>query len=146
MSKSFRDLVELINKKKQKGETLKPVSKGEQDFAKMHRVEITPHPHADDSTVNARKMKKAKHEAVEYEAIEEDVASSLKAIAKSNKGGNVVFENKDSVPVDPRLAKRMVEAMSKMKKDNAETFRKKINMNVESFLKMVDFVERGAKQ
>ena len=83
----------------------------------------------------------------EEEQIEmnEDVFSSLKALASSNKSGNLKFKNGETGLVNSKSAGKIVDAYNKLSPENAKQMKSKMNSDVVGFMKVLHFVDKSAK-
>jgi hypothetical protein len=83
----------------------------------------------------------------EEEQIEmnEDVFSSLKALASSNKSGNLKFKNGETGLVNSKSAGKIVDAYNKLSPENAKQMKIKMNSDVVGFMKVLHFVDKSAK-
>ena len=83
----------------------------------------------------------------EEEQIEmnEDVFSSLKALASSNKSGNLKFKNGETGLVNSKSAGKIVDAYNKLSPENAKQMKAKMNSDVVGFMKVLHFVDKSAK-
>jgi len=84
---------------------------------------------------------------IEEEQIEmnEDVFSSLKALASSNKSGNLKFKNGETGLVNSQSAGKIVDAYNKLSPENAKQMKAKMNSDVVGFMKVLHFVDKSAK-
>ena len=86
-------------------------------------------------------------QVAEEEQIEmnEDVFSSLKALASSNKSGNLKFKNGETGLVNSQSAGKIVDAYNKLSPENAKQMKSKMNSDVVGFMKVLHFVDKSAK-
>lgn len=91
--------------------------------------------------------KEKKQGVAEEEQIEmnEDVFSSLKALASSNKSGNLKFKNGETGLVNSQSAGKIVAAYNKLSPENAKQMKTKMNSDVVGFMKVLHFVDKSAK-
>jgi len=75
----------------------------------------------------------------------EDVFSSLKALASSNKSGNLKFKNGETGLVNSKSAGKIVDAYNKLSPENAKQMKAKMNSDVVGFMKVLHFVDKSAK-
>jgi predicted secreted protein len=75
----------------------------------------------------------------------EDVFSSLKALASSNKSGNLKFKNGETGLVNSKSAGKIVDAYNKLSPENAKQMKLKMNSDVVGFMKVLHFVDKSAK-
>ena len=144
--------------------------KGEQDFRDAHGMDVQiKSDKLKDNDHFSPNMKPATHRAdgekqpvrqgsssqpgptklfqVKEEQIEmnEDVFSSLKALASSNKSGNLKFKNGETGLVNSQSAGKIVAAYNKLSPENAKQMKTKINSDVVGFMKVLHFVDKSAK-
>ena len=84
-------------------------------------------------------------EEVEQIEMNEDVFSSLKALASSNKSGNLKFKNGETGLVNSQSAGKIVAAYNKLSPENAKQMKVKMNSDVVGFMKVLHFVDKSAK-
>jgi predicted transcriptional regulator len=103
---------------------------------------------AKDALKDAAKLRK-KHgiqsEDIEQIEMNEDVFSSLKALASSNKSGNLKFKNGETGLVNSQSAGKIVAAYNKLSPENAKQMKIKMNSDVVGFMKVLHFVDKSAK-
>ena len=96
-------------------------------------------------------MKSVKEEA---EFIDENINSlirkskllkRLQEITKKNKPGAVSFKDKDTMTVEPKDAKDIMEVLKKLTSRNAGSMVTKMENGVPGFMNMLDFAKRMAK-
>ena len=144
--------------------------KGEQDFRDAHGMDVQIKSNKlKDNDHFSPNMKPATHRAdgekqpvrqgsssqpgptklfqVKEEQIEmnEDVFSSLKALASSNKSGNLKFKNGETGLVNSQSAGKIVAAYNKLSPENAKQMKVKMNSDVVGFMKVLHFVDKSAK-
>ena len=144
--------------------------KGEQDFRDAHGMDVQIKSNKlKDNDHFSPNMKPATHRAdgekqpvrqgsssqpgptklfqVKEEQIEmnEDVFSSLKALASSNKSGNLKFKNGETGLVNSQSAGKIVAAYNKLSPENAKQMKTKMNSDVVGFMKVLHFVDKSAK-
>ena len=144
--------------------------KGEQDFRDAHGMDVQiKSDKLKDNDHFSPNMKPATHRAdgekqpvrqgsssqpgptklfqVKEEQIEmnEDVFSSLKALASSNKSGNLKFKNGETGLVNSQSAGKIVAAYNKLSPENAKQMKSKMNSDVVGFMKVLHFVDKSAK-
>ena len=144
--------------------------KGEQDFRDAHGMDVQiKSDKLKDNDHFSPNMKPATHRAdgekqpvrqgsssqpgptklfqVKEEQIEmnEDVFSSLKALASSNKSGNLKFKNGETGLVNSQSAGKIVAAYNKLSPENAKQMKTKMNSDVVGFMKVLHFVDKSAK-
>ena len=144
--------------------------KGEQDFRDAHGMDVQiKSDKLKDNDHFSPNMKPATHRAdgekqpvrqgsssqpgptklfqVKEEQIEmnEDVFSSLKALASSNKSGNLKFKNGETGLVNSQSAGKIVAAYNKLSPENAKQMKVKMNSDVVGFMKVLHFVDKSAK-
>lgn len=157
MSKSFRDLVEAINKKAKDDLALgsKHRVKAMAKFVAAHDVQSDYPADRDDgktiSILNAKKTApdSAKHDnAVAGERkivrqgtskVVEDVSSMLTKIAHSGKSSMVTFADGDTANVDSKSAKKLLNIQTNLNSANGKKFKESINKNAAGLLKMMNF-------
>ena len=88
------------------------------------------------------KLFQVKEENIE---MNEDVFSSLKALASSNKSGNLKFKNGETGLVNSKSAGKIVDAYNKLSPENAKQMKAKMNSDVVGFMKVLHFVDKSAK-
>lgn len=151
MSKSFRELVEAINKKAKDDLAIgsKNRAKGHRKFVAAHSVKAVDL--EDNSTTNkdaivANSAKADNTVAGERDPVKqgtsklkEDVSDLLAKIVKSGKSSHVTFADGDTAEVDPKLAKKLLDTHSKLNSANAKKFKDTLNKSAAGFLKMMDF-------
>lgn len=71
-------------------------------------------------------------------SISEDVISQLTSVA-SGKASSVKFADGETAQVNPASAKKLLNVMSKLGRENAKKFRDTVNSGTEGFLKMMNF-------
>ena len=100
-----------------------------------------------DSEDNFSSLDKHLSTLKEEENIEmnEDVFSSLKALASSNKSGNLKFKNGETGLVNSKSAGKIVDAYNKLSPENAKQMKLKMNSDVVGFMKVLHFVDKSAK-
>ena len=84
-------------------------------------------------------------EDIEQIEMNEDVFSSLKALASSNKSGNLKFKNGETGLVNSKSAGKIVDAYNKLSPENAKQMKSKMNSDVVGFMKVLHFVDKSAK-
>ena len=84
-------------------------------------------------------------EDIEQIEMNEDVFSSLKALASSNKSGNLKFKNGETGLVNSQSAGKIVDAYNKLSPENAKQMKSKMNSDVVGFMKVLHFVDKSAK-
>jgi len=84
-------------------------------------------------------------EDIEQIEMNEDVFSSLKALASSNKSGNLKFKNGETGLVNSKSAGKIVDAYNKLSPENAKQMKAKMNSDVVGFMKVLHFVDKSAK-
>ena len=145
--------------------------KGEQDFRDAHGMDVQiKSKRLKDDEHFAPNLKKATHRAdgekspvlqgnsskevrsksfpvAEEQQIEmnEDVFSSLKALASSNKSGNLKFKNGETGLVNSKSAGKIVDAYNKLNPENAKKMKNTMNTDVVGFMKVLHFVDKSAK-
>ena len=96
-------------------------------------------------------MKKIKEEV---EFIDENINSlirkskllkRLQEITKKNKPGAVSFKDRDTMTVEPKDAKDIMEVLKKLTPRNAGSMVTKMENGVAGFMNMLDFAKRMAK-
>lgn len=160
MSKSFRDLVEAINKKAKNDLAVGSENrdKGTVKFVAAHDVKsVYPADKDDGKTISILNAKKtaphsAKHDnAVAGERkivsqgtskVVEDVSSMLTKIAKSGKSSMVTFADGDTAKVDSKSAKKLLNIQANLNSENGKKFKESINKNAAGLLKMMNFSAR----
>jgi hypothetical protein len=90
------------------------------------------------------KLFQVKEEEKQIE-MNEDVFSSLKALASSNKSGNLKFKNGETGLVNSQSAGKIVDAYNKLSPENAKQMKAKMNSDVVGFMKVLHFVDKSAK-
>lgn len=127
MSKSFRELVEAINKKVKDDLAIgsKNRAKGHRKFVAAHPVEVVG---LEDNEVT-----------VVPDKLREDVSDTLVKIAKSGKAAQVTFADGDTAEVNPKSAKKLLDTQSKLNAANAKKFNGALNKSAADFLKMMNF-------
>ena len=92
-------------------------------------------------------LEKKGYDWIKEENIEmnEDVFSSLKALASSNKSGNLKFKNGETGLVNSKSAGKIVDAYNKLSPENAKQMKLKMNSDVVGFMKVLHFVDKSAK-
>ena len=96
----------------------------------------------DSSQPGPIKLFQVKEEQIE---MNEDVFSSLKALASSNKSGNLKFKNGETGLVNSKSAGKIVDAYNKLSPENAKQMKVKMNSDVVGFMKVLHFVDKSAK-
>jgi len=157
MSKSFRDLVEAINKKAKDDLAVgsKHRVKSMAKFVAAHDVQSDYPADRDDgktiSILNAKNTApdSAKHDnAVAGERkivrqgtskVVEDVSSMLTKIAHSGKSSMVTFADGDTANVDSKSAKKLLNIHTNLNSANGKKFKETINKNAAGLLKMMNF-------
>ena len=91
------------------------------------------------------KLFQVKEEEEEQIEMNEDVFSSLKALASSNKSGNLKFKNGETGLVNSQSAGKIVDAYNKLSPENAKQMKVKMNSDVVGFMKVLHFVDKSAK-
>ena len=96
-------------------------------------------------------MKKIKEEV---EFIDENISSLMRKskllkrldeISKKNRQGAVSFKDKDTMSVEPKDAKDIIEVLKKLTPRNAGSMVTKMENGVAGFMNMLDFAKRMAK-
>lgn len=151
MSKSFRELVEAINKKAKDDLAIgsKNRAKGHRKFVAAHTVKVNDL--EDNGTTNkdavvANSAKADNTVAGEREPVKqgtsklkEDVSDILVKIAKSGKASMVTFADGDTAQVNSKSAKKLLDTQSKLNDANAKKFKDTLNKSAAGFLKMMNF-------
>jgi hypothetical protein len=145
--------------------------KGEQDFRDAHGMDVqVKSKRLKDDEHFAPNLKKATHSAdgekspvlqgnsskefrsktfpvAEEKDIQmnEDVMSSLKSLAGSNKSGNLKFKNGETGLVNSKSAEKIVATYNKLNSENAKKMKSTMNADVIGFMKVLHFVDKSAK-
>ena len=137
--------------------------KGEQDFRDAHGMDVQIKSNKlKDNDHFSPNMKPATHRAdgekqpvrqgsssqpgpTKLFQVNEDVFSSLKALASSNKSGNLKFKNGETGLVNSQSAGKIVAAYNKLSPENAKQMKTKMNSDVVGFMKVLHFVDKSAK-
>jgi hypothetical protein len=150
MSKSFRELVEAINKKAEDDLAIgsKNRAKGHRKFVAAHtvnvnnledngvtnKVAVANSAKADNTVAGERKPVKQG-----TSKLKEDVSDLLVKIAKSGKASMVTFADGDTAQVNSKSAKKLLDTQSKLNDANAKKFKDTLNKSAAGFLKMMNF-------